>query len=193
MLKLARAGEFGPAFMSPEWRDETLPPGLVSVVMTRIVPGGYYVPHMMLVDRTCLGVKDAFSGERLSSTELAAYIEQMGEIHAGRMEEVNVSLAQSVVYHAIDYAKSLGFAPHRDLDPAMVGPRPSTLEATPLARPERPFYMPGPNDDVVRIATKLKVAVGLNGFDLPELPEGDDDFFDDDLDDELADEPSTNP
>jgi hypothetical protein len=55
------------------------------------------------------------------------------------------------IYHAIDYAISLGFAPHRDFVAGLIGERPSALLDTALARPERPLYVPGPDDNAQKI------------------------------------------
>jgi hypothetical protein len=77
----------------------------------------------------------------------------------------------AVIFHALDYAASLGFAPHRDFVVALVGTRPETLVDTPLARPERPIFVPGPDDDVARIVRVLTAKVGT-GFSLGGLSGG---------------------
>jgi hypothetical protein len=76
-----------------------------------------------------------------------------------------------VIFNAIDYAATLGFSPHRDFVAALVGPRPDTLLDTPLARPARPVFVPGPDDDVARIVRVLTAKVGT-GFSLGGLSGG---------------------
>lgn len=76
-----------------------------------------------------------------------------------------------MIFHALDYAASLGFAPHRDFVATLVGTRPETLVDTPLARPERPIFVPGPDDDVARIVGVLTAKVGT-GFSLGSLSGG---------------------
>lgn len=166
LLRLARTSDFGPAFLSPEWREERAPPELVSVIVTRTLPRGRFAAHSMLVDRTCLGVKSAFSAAPLSDDELRDLVESVGAAHGGEMETVRPAVAQSIVLHALDHASRLGFAPDRDFDAALLEPRPAVLEETPLARPARPFYLPGPEDDRARVIAKLEAAVGTAGFDL---------------------------
>lgn len=176
LLRLARTSDFGPAFLSPEWREGHLPPELVSVLVTRTLPGGLFAIHSMLVDRTCLGVKNAFSLAPLSASDLDELIARIGTAHGEDLDRVEPAVAQSVVFHAVAYAAELGFEPHPDFDPGMLEPRPDALEDTPLARRERPLYVPGPDDDVPRILSKLEAAVGPQGFDVGDP--------DEDLDDE---------
>ncbi len=124
-IALAATCPFGPAFMTGAWRfaDEE-DPGLVSVILTRTLPDGSYVVLSCLVDRTCLGVKDAFVRTSQSQGDLDELVARYDEVHTDGMDEVTVLEAQSVVYHAIDFAQSLGFAPHPDLEVALLGPRP---------------------------------------------------------------------
>jgi hypothetical protein len=106
------------------------------------------------------------------------------------MRPAELLLAQSVVFHAIDYARSLGFEPHRDFVPGLLGERPAVLLETPLCRPERPLYVAGPHDDVDAITSRLEARLGPGGYDrvdgLDALDEdlddldSDDEFFDDD-------------
>lgn len=164
--RLAAASPFGPAFMSASWRstDENDPP-LVSLLLSRALADGTFVVTMCLVDRTCLGIKNAYVTAPLTRTGLDDMVDRLQEAHAEGVEEVSVLEAQSVLFNALDYAASIGFAPHRDFVSAMVGPRPETLLDTPLARPSRPVYVPGPDDDVARVVRVLQAKVGT-GYSL---------------------------
>lgn len=173
MAGMARRGAehpFGPAFMSASWRedaDEHAEPSLVAVVVTRILPDGDFVAGSFLVDRTCLGVKDAFVDGPLSRGKLDGILERMARAHAGGVEEVAVHDAQSVVLHAVAFARSLGFAPHADFAYArIVLGEPDTLLDTPLSRPSRPIYVAGPRDDVARIEAQLDRVDGRYAADL---------------------------
>jgi hypothetical protein len=109
--------------------------------------------------------------------ELDDFIETMGMPHGG-MLSCEPLVAQSIVFHAIDYARSLGFEPHRDFQAALFGPRPAELLNTPWCVPERPIYVPGPHDNVFAITSKLTNALSADGFDyvdLLSLPGDDDD------------------
>ena len=73
--------------------------------------------------------------------------------------------AQSVVFHAVDYAAALGFEPHHELDEELFGPRPLELIQTPHCRLARPIYIAGPHDDVARVRATLDDAVGAGNYD----------------------------
>jgi hypothetical protein len=155
---LVRAGarcELGPCFVSAGWDDVT-EANFVSVVVTRRLGADEFLAHSLLLDRTCLGVKNAMLSERVNDEELHELIEALGVAHDG-MEECESLLAQSLIFHALDYARSLGFAPNPDFHEALVGPRPAVLLDTPWHRPKRPIYVSGPDDDVSRIIAQLQL------------------------------------
>ncbi|MCK6590109.1 MAG: hypothetical protein L6Q76_21270 [Polyangiaceae bacterium] len=128
-------------------------------MVTRRAPGGALIPAIALVDRTCLGVKNGFVGRPGNTLDLMGYLDTLGRTHGG-MEECDLLVAQSVLYHAIDFAHSLGFAPHHDFPEPLFGPRPEELLDTPYARPSRPIYASGPDDDAIKIIRQLRWAVG---------------------------------
>jgi hypothetical protein len=170
--RLAAASPFGPAFMSAGWRSaEEKDPALVSLILSRALSDGTFVVEMCLVDRTCLGIKNAYVTPPISRAALEDMVDRLQEAHAEGVDEVSPLEAQSVIFHALDYAASLGFAPHRDFVAALVGTRPEILVDTPLARPERPIFVPGPDDDVARIVGVLTAKVGT-GFSLGSLSGG---------------------
>ena len=167
LLRLAAGRPLGPAYMSDDWdRGDPSLPDLVPVLFTRRAPGQLLIGALVIVDRTCLGVKNAMLLPPMTDLELEERVAWIGR-EIGSLRRVEPLQAQSVVYHAIEYARSLGFAPHPDFPEALFGPRPPELLATPLARPERPFYVPGPEDDVEEVLARLSTAVGPDGFELP--------------------------
>jgi hypothetical protein len=164
MLRQAAMLPPGPTYISADFR-ETDPPRLVSVLATRRAPGGVLLPGIALVDRTCFGVKNGFVAEPIGVLDLSDLVAQMGQAHEGGMVPCELLVAQSVVYHAIDYARSLGFEPHGDFPEPLFGPRPEVLIDTPLAHPTRPVYISGPDDNVKRVIDRLEAAVGQGNFD----------------------------
>src|SRR5262245_26672493 len=61
LLRRAANLPHGPTFRSAGWEEPTVPfPGLVTVIITRVVSRGLLLPVIVLVDRTCLGVKNTF-------------------------------------------------------------------------------------------------------------------------------------
>lgn len=160
---------FGPCYISSGW-DDAAAPRLVSLVVTRILDDGDLLPHVLLLDRTCLGVKNAMLLAPMTDDELTELVEQVGLPHGG-MEDCDTLRAQSIVFHAVEYAAKLGFTPNADFHEALVGPRPTELLATPWASLERPLYVPGPDDNVPLILLQLRKAVGQN-FELGGLGDG---------------------
>ncbi len=156
----------GPAFLSGDWAEEdTAMPRLVTVVVTRRVPGGFVVPSIVLVDRTCLGIKNAFVARPFADSQIPAFIAKIGQALPEGMRPCELLTAQSIVYHAVDYARSLGFEPHEDFPEPLFGPRPERLLETPFAHPVKPYYLSGPDDDVERIVAHLDARVGKGNYD----------------------------
>lgn len=165
MLRAAAGRPLGPAFVSADWDDDSPVPRLVSVVVTRKIPGQLLIGALVLLDRTCLGVKNAILFPPQTELELEQRMDHIGAT-IGALRRVEPLIAQSAVYHGIDYARALGFAPHSDFPEAIFGPRPEVLVDTPLAKRERPFYIDGPDDDRVKVLLKLTAARGADGFDV---------------------------
>jgi hypothetical protein len=167
LLAQAAAMPHGPSFVSADFTMTRMdPPRLVTVVVTRKGPGGLFLPALALVDRTCLGVKNAFISQPMLEWDLRGFILETGRAHEGGLVECELPVAQSVVFHALDYAASLGFEPHPDFHEVLFGPRPSLLLDTPLARPPRPFWVRGPDDDPEEILATLDEAVGEGNYDV---------------------------
>jgi hypothetical protein len=130
---LARAAgreEFGPCFISRGW-DAPDSPGLVTVMVTRKLQSGHLMPGVALVDLTGIGVKNGFAVEPIPSPELEEFVQRVGIPHGG-MLHCEPLVAQSVVFHAIDFARSLGYEPHRDFPAALFGSRPAELLPPPV-------------------------------------------------------------
>jgi hypothetical protein len=170
--RLAASAPFGPAFMSAGWKDgDESNPALVSVLLSRELADGTFVASMLLVDRTCVGIKNAYTTPPLSRVALEDMATKLHDAHPEGVDDVTPLEAQSVVFHALDYAAKLGFTPHRDFVPELVGPRPEALQETLLAQPSRPVYVPGPDDDIARVVRVLTAAVG-SSFSLGGLSGG---------------------
>jgi hypothetical protein len=163
LVKAAQRGSFGPCWVSVGW-DELEMPELVSVLITRKLSDGLLLPGSALVDRTCLGVKDGFVAQPVRPSEVGDFVAHVGRIHGG-MIACQPLVAQSVVFHAIDYARTLGFEPHPDFPAPLFGPRPDQLQSTPWHHAEKPWYMSGPSDDVGAVMRQLVAIVGAGNFD----------------------------
>lgn len=163
-VKLLAAAPFGPCAVSSGWSSEEDLPPLVTVVVTRKLHGDRLYPILALLDRTCLGVKDFHMPGPMTEGELRSFLHLVGEPSSG-MEDCPPLVAQSLVFHAVDYARRLGFEPHRDFVEALYGPRPAELLPTPWHAEEKPIYLAGPRDDVKRVRSRLDAAVGVGNYD----------------------------
>ena len=164
LLRLAQSAPFGPAWVSESLDDPDTDrsPPLVTVVVTRRVRG-LLVAEIVIVDRTCLGIKNAMLLPLISEADLLEHLDAL----AGGVTEFRACEpleAQSVVFHALDYARSLGFFAHEDFEVALFEPRPASLSETPLAKPARPIYISGPDDDVPMILERLDRHVGRDNY-----------------------------
>ena len=165
ILRQAAQLPHGQAYVSADFTLERMdPPRLVSVVLTRKAPGGIVVASLALVDRTCLGVKNAFVAEPMLEYNFGSFLAEVGRAHEGGMVPCELLVAQSIVFHALDYAASLGFEPHPDFPDPLFGPRPEALADTPLSHPTRPFWVRGPDDDVEEILATLDESVGEGNY-----------------------------
>ena len=125
---------------------------------------GELLALLALVDRTCLGVKNANLLPLQTERELRDFIDEV-LLKMGDLRECPPDEAQAVVFHALDYAASLGFSPHPDFEPLLFEPRPASLRETPLAHPARPVFISGPDDDLAQIMAQLDKVVGPQAYD----------------------------
>ena len=194
LVELAATGSFGPAWVTEGLGDDPEAPDLAMVMITRKLPRGQWLAHLLLVDRTCMGVRNGFLLPPCSQEGFAEHVAELAR-EGHRLERCEPAWAQSLVLHAVEYAASLGFSPHRDFHPTLVLPRPEPLLDTPLCRPSRPVYVEGPHDERDRILAYLIRRVGPEGFgfvratrkwtrDDAEEADWDDEEEDDDWDDD---------
>jgi hypothetical protein len=167
LLRAAVDFPAGPCFVSNVWtgsdaveaEGEDGVPSLVVVVITRVTPWGTFIPAFALVDRTCLGVKSAVLGAPRTRSELDEDVAALAAAH-GPLTECPLLVAQSVVFSAVDYARTLGFEPHADFPEAFFGPRPESMLDTPFSKPAYPIYIVSPGDPVEQILETLDRSVG---------------------------------
>jgi hypothetical protein len=161
--------------------------GLGWVVLSRQLPDGGVAVAIFLVDRYCLGVKDAIA--RISSrydydNEILA---KMRPRFGSR--EITPANARRFVESAVEYARSLGFPPHADYHRAKllfgaIDPTAATEELE-FGKDGKPFFIAGPNDNQARcrqILATLERSCGPGGSHFLMPIEADDADFDFDVD-----------
>jgi hypothetical protein len=143
--------------------------GLGWVCLSRQLPNDSVAFGVFLVDRYCLGVKNAMAG----ITSRHEYDTQV--MHKMRSEftskDLTPATARKFVEAAVEYARGLGFAPHPDYQRARlifgaIDPAEST-ENLELGKDGKPLFISGPYDTPERcrhILHTLEQHCGPEGF-----------------------------
>lgn len=143
--------------------------GLGWVCLSRELPNGWVAFGLFLVDRYCLGVKNAMAdvlGRYTYDNEIAR--KMRSEFTA---QDMQPAAARKLIEEAVAYARSLGLPPHPDyqrarlifgdLDPAASG------EQFEFGKDGKPLFIAGPHDTPERcrqILTTLEESCGPDGF-----------------------------
>jgi len=125
----------------------------------RVVVCGY------LVDTWCLGVKDVLGPKRIGRRDFDALERVYFSPWASPGIPIPVELARDLVLGAVEYARLLGFEPHRDFGRArrLLGPWPGPSAIT-FGRDGKPCYVNGPYEEPERVLATLERTVGGGGF-----------------------------
>jgi hypothetical protein len=140
--------------------------GMCQVIVVRqehnsLLVGSY------LVDYWCLGVKDAMPPRKMSTREHQVLLDFCEERFDEPFVDITLEQAQSIVYGAVDYGRSLGFEPHKDFNTKAqvhLGLRPETLLPIEFGKDGKPFFMSGPYDNVDQVLKTLEASVGSGNF-----------------------------
>jgi hypothetical protein len=147
-------------FVQASLEDE----GLGAVLVCRQGEPGQIAVGSFLVDRYCLGVKDAF-GRVVSRNE---YDEMLADLRqTGRLEKIDPASARRV----IEYARELGFSPHADFaktQPILGDVDPSAAKRLfELGKDGKPLFVNGPYDrpqKILRVLATLERSCGPDGY-----------------------------
>lgn len=153
-------------WVNEDWED---PAALNQVVVARRNPmTGVVYASVILVDRACLGVKNAYASNFVDAgqfrRELLSHIRQSQEL-----VRINFNLAAAIVEAGLEYAAQFGFRPHRDYRDASIllkdaNPGAVDVEIPVGGEDGKPFFVAGPYDNVDRIIAKLLRQLGPDGF-----------------------------
>lgn len=152
----------------PEWprSDVELPQnGLATVLVARDDRPGRVRVCGFLVDVYCLGVKNAVGPKRMDRSELPGFVDDYYAVH-GAPIAAPLELAQHLVLGAVEYARGLGFEPHRDFAAAarLLGPWSGPSKIT-FGRAGKPVFIQGPYDDGPRVMETLERTVGAGNYE----------------------------
>jgi hypothetical protein len=139
--------------------DTTETEGIGTVILSRELPDGRVAVATFLVDRYCLGVKDAFA----MILGRATYNEKYARGLRSRMPMRDAPPAdvRKLVEDAAAYARSLGIAPHPDYPKValLFGPV-DAAESTAqfeFGKDGKPFFVAGPHDSPERCRQILSI------------------------------------
>jgi hypothetical protein len=143
--------------------------GLGWVLLSRTFPDGMVAVAVFLVDRYCLGVKDAMARFISRSTYEAEFVRKMHGTFASR--NVSPATVRKLVEEAVAYARGLGLSPHADYQKAKllfgdIDPAQST-EVFEFGKDGQPLFIAGPNDTPGRCQNILGIltqSCGPDGF-----------------------------
>jgi len=140
--------------------------GLAIVMVVRKPKFNQYQICTYLVDYWCLGIKDAMGPRTMKEDAYKRFLDLAYRGFDGDRHQITLDQAHAIVFSALTYAKTLGFAPHKDFEAAQahLGKRESeqTIEC---GRHGQPCFFSGPNDNVAKIMETLTQSVGEDNFD----------------------------
>jgi hypothetical protein len=144
--------------------------GIGWVCLSRELPGGSVAFGVFLVDRYCLGVKNAFA----DVAGRFAYEDRIvGKLRSQfSVKDLSPAAARKLVEGSVAYAAALGLHPHADYHKARlifgdVDPS-ECKEEFEFGKDGKPFFVAGPNDTPERcrlILHTLERACGPDGFE----------------------------
>lgn len=140
--------------------------GLAVIVLARNAGFNRLDVCTYLVDFWCLGVKDTSGPRRMTPTDFKDFVEYAYQPFEQQIAEIPLELAQAIVLGSIEYAKGLGFEPHRDFAKtrSLLGSW-NGQPVLPFGRNGKPFYINGPYDDPMKVLRTLRTHVGEGNFD----------------------------
>lgn len=140
--------------------SDVLDQGISNVILSRRAPDGSIAAGVFLIDFYCLGVKNAFFALMEHESKYEEFKANLLASSPGvALRNLHPTCLRKMVEGAVDYARDLGFPPHKDY--AQAAPMLGDIEAA--ACPERfeygkdgkPMFISGPNDSPTRTRTIL--------------------------------------
>jgi len=163
-------------------RKELFEDGIGTVVISRKMRNNHIGAGVFLLDVYCLGVKNAYF-TLLTENEYPLNIDKMGQNE--NFKNIHPSCARKLIEQCVNYAKNLGFNPHKDyrLSQKIFGDIDSTAchLRFDFGKEGKPFYISGPNESFERskkIINTLLQRCGEDNFDyLTTITQNNEDTF----------------
>jgi hypothetical protein len=165
--------------------------GMGQLVFSRELHSGDVAVAVFLLDRYCLGVKDAF-GRVMSRSERSELLDRLHEF--GVRLPLDPPTARRLVEDAVAYGRNLGFEPHPDysrVQPIFGDVDPQQAKRTfEFGKDGKPFFVAGRHDSparCLRIINQLRERCGEGGSHYL-VPADPTDFFVDGFDSGMGDD-----
>jgi hypothetical protein len=171
------------------WKEQ----GLANIFVTRSHTNGNVTSCLYLVDLFCLGIKNSHYLFNVSKSE---YEENFKAEEDGDREPISYVMAHNIIYAALEFAEEFGFKPHKNFSSVtrfMLEEDNDDIELIDIecGKDGKPFFISGPDDDVLRInATfkQLERTAGVGNFEFLSLAADEEyDPYSDDEDDQEED------
>src|SRR5262249_55443278 len=150
--------------------DDDLPPlapgaGLSSVAVARAHDSNEVSICGYLVDTYCLGVKNAMPPSMIGRRDLQDFLDDYFSAYDRGALPAPIELARDLVFGAVDYARGLGFDPHRDfyLAAPHLGAWQPPGRIT-FGLHGKPYFQQGPYDNPTRVMRTLDRSVGPGNY-----------------------------
>lgn len=144
--------------------------GMGHVLLSRRLPDGKVAVALFLIDRYCLGVKNAIWRVVGKSEYDGGILKRL--YGTGNRIDLAPEFARKIVEGAVQYAESLGFPPHSDYHKAkrIFGriDAAATDEEIAFGKDGRPMFISGPNDSerqIRQILATLQSSCGEGNFE----------------------------
>ena len=151
-------------YLNTDWQER----GLARIVVTRRQENGRAMVGVFLVDIFCLGLKNTFCNEGLTTRQIDDDI-LPGCYQNEAPARIGINYAKEIIYGAVDYARRLGLESHPnfELSRHVLGTEEfSKARGLQFGGPrEKPLYIAGPDDDVPAVLRKLREKLGEDGFE----------------------------
>ncbi|MEM7531774.1 MAG: hypothetical protein AAF639_06345 [Chloroflexota bacterium] len=153
-------------WISAHWPEPEL---LTQIIFTRRGPNGHLALGNVLIDKACLGVKNAY-GRIVGDYEYQETLTTM-KAQQPMIQIDDINLVAKLIRDSVAYARECGLRPNKDLRLAMsvlgdADPDASDVEIRLGGHDGKPHFITGPYDDINRIVNTLTRHLGADGFNV---------------------------
>lgn len=166
--------EFFKCYANEDWYDSH---ELSSVIVSKKMQSGKICFVAYLIDKGCLGLKSTYFRMNMTEYEYDNFIDYLIESEERDFVEITAEDAHNIIFGGVDYAESCGFQPlDKDwavskhfLNEELITDGIDEIE---FGKDGKPFYLPGPYDNVKKHLAILDKKFGEGNYDYLPLGRG---------------------